>query len=57
MNIAPIKRNKVCSAKSITRQAERNIEKLTGLRVNLVAYRDSHLARTPEKMMTVIAAA
>lgn len=55
MNIAPIKRSKLCSAKSITKQAERSIEKKTGLRVNLIAYRDSHIARTPEKMMNIIA--
>lgn len=50
------KRNRISTARTITRTAEISIKKQTGLSLNLLACSNYHLARTPEKMMTIIAA-
>lgn len=49
------RRSQINSAKTITRLAEKKIEKKTGMRVSLIAYTDHHIARSPEKMMVLIA--
>lgn len=51
-----VRRNQVNSLRNITRTAERSIEKKTGMRVSLIAHTDHRFARTPERMMNIIAA-
>lgn len=50
------RKSHIKAARTITRGAELDIKKKTGMSLNLLACTNYHLARTPDKMMLIIAA-